>query len=226
MQKILLVEDEPNMVLGLRDNLEYEGYEVIVATNGKDGLRLALSAKADMILLDIMLPEMNGMDVCRRVREQGVETPVIMVSARGQEMDKVMGLEIGADDYLTKPFGISELLARVRALLRRSSKQVASLNIYKFGEIEINFQKHLLTKRDMPVEVTPREFELLKFFIQHKGEILTREQLLDNIWGYDNYPFTRTVDSHIAKLRQKIEGEPGNPRHIITVHRLGYKFID
>lgn len=226
MHRVLIVEDEPNMVLGLEDNFKFEGYEVIIATNGKEGFERAISTQPDIILLDVMLPEMNGLDVCRQLRQRGIETPIIMLTARGQETDKVMGLEIGADDYLTKPFGISELLARVRALLRRALRQVVEFEIYQFNDVEINFKKHLATKAGLPFELSPREFEILKYFIQHKGEIITREQFLDKVWGYDNFPFSRTVDSHIAKLRQKIEQNPTEPRHIITIHRIGYKFLE
>lgn len=225
MPTILIIEDEPDMILGLKDNFEYEGYEVLVAVDGKTGFERALSAGPDLILLDIMLPEMSGLDVCRLLRERGVETPVIMLTARGQEPDKVTGLEIGADDYITKPFGISELLARVRAQLRRALKQVAELDYYKFGNVEINFKQHLASKANQPVELSPKEFELLKYLVRHRGEIITREQLLNKVWGYNNYPFSRTIDSHIAKLRQKIEDFPAEPGYIITIHRMGYKFL-
>lgn len=213
------------MILGLRDNFEYEGYDVLVARDGKEGLSRALADNPDVILLDIMLPKMSGLDVCRQLRSNGVDTPVIMLTARGQEIDKVIGLEMGADDYVTKPFSIKELLARVRAHLRRSTKQVVDIETYTFGDIELNFKKYEAKKDGGEIELSPREFELMKYFIQHRGETITRDQLLDDVWGYDNYPFTRTVDNHIAKLRQKIEQVAAEPKYIITVHRVGYRFL-
>jgi len=172
-----------------------------------------------------MLPKMSGLDVCRQLRTSGVDTPVIMLTARGQEIDKVIGLEMGADDYVTKPFSIKELLARVRAHLRRASKRVADIDAYEFGDINLDFRKYEATKDGQRIDLSPREFELLKYFIQHRGETITRDQLLDDVWGYDNYPFTRTIDNHIAKLRQKVEHVPSEPRYIITVHRVGYRFL-
>lgn len=225
MQKVLIIEDEPDMVLGLQDNFEFEGYEVLVARDGKDGMNQALSGKPDLILLDIMLPRMSGLDVCRQLRRNGVDIPVIMLTARGQEIDKVIGLEVGADDYVTKPFSIKELLARVRAQLRRASKQVVQIETYSLGDIELNFSNYQATKAGEQIELSPREFEILKYFIQHRGEAITRERLLDDVWGYDCFPITRTVDNHIAKLRQKIEPTPTDPQYIITIHRVGYKFL-
>ena len=225
MQKVLIIEDEPDMVLGLKDNFEYEGYDVTVARDGREGLDRAMADNPDLILLDIMLPKMSGLDVCRALRSNGVDTPVIMLTARGQEIDKVIGLEMGADDYVTKPFSIKELLARVRAQLRRASRQVAEVEAYTVGDVHLNFKKHEATKDGREIDLSPREFELMKYFIHHRGETITRDQLLDDVWGYDNYPFTRTVDNHIAKLRQKIEPTPADPKYIITVHRVGYKFL-
>ena len=213
------------MVLGLKDNFEYEGYDVVVARDGREGLTRALAERPDVILLDIMLPKMSGLDVCRELRNQGLDTPVIMLTARGQEIDKVIGLEMGADDYVTKPFSIKELLARVRAQLRRATRQVAEVEAYTFGDVALNFKRYEATRNGAAIELSPREFELLKYFIQHRGETITRDQLLDDVWGYDNYPFTRTVDNHIAKLRQKVEAVPADPKYIITVHRVGYKFL-
>jgi DNA-binding response OmpR family regulator len=225
LQKVLIIEDEPDMVLGLKDNFEYEGYDVVVARDGREGLTRAVSDRPDVILLDIMLPKMSGLDVCRELRNQGLDTPVIMLTARGQEIDKVIGLEMGADDYVTKPFSIKELLARVRAQLRRATRQVAEVETYAFGDVALNFKRYEATRNGEGLELSPREFELLKYFIQHRGETITRDQLLDDVWGYDNYPFTRTVDNHIAKLRQKVEAVPADPKYIITVHRVGYKFL-
>ena len=226
MAKVLIIEDEPNMVLGLKDSCEYEGYEVAVARDGKEGLEKASTEKPDIILLDVMLPLMSGLDVCRTLRNRGFEIPILMLTARGEEMDKVVGLEVGADDYVTKPFSIKELLARVRAHLRRSSKQLVELESFSFGDVELNFKKLTARKGGQALDVSAREFEILRYLIRHRGETVTRDQLLDEVWGYDSTPITRTVDNHIAKLRQKIEQDPSEPQHIITVHRLGYRFIE
>ena len=226
MVKVLIIEDEPNMIVGLKDSCEYEGYEVSVARNGKEGLEKASTEKVDIILLDVMLPLMSGIDVCRTLRTRGIETPIVMLTARGQEMDKVVGLEVGADDYVTKPFSIKELLARIRAHLRRAAKEVVKLEGFAFGDIELNFKKYTACKRGQVLELSAREFEILHYLIRHRGEIVTRDQLLDEVWGYDSTPVTRTVDNHIARLRQKIEQDPSKPQHIITVHRLGYRFIE
>lgn len=225
MPRILIIEDEPDLVLGLRNNLEYEGYEVITAQDGEQGLNLACQERPDLILLDVMLPRLSGLDVCRELRSRRMQTPIIMLTARGQEIDKVIGLEIGADDYVTKPFGLRELLARIHVQLRRSSRQETETGAYRFGAIELDFNKHQAFKHGQPLDLSAREFELLKYFIAHRGETVTREQLLDEVWGYDNFPLTRTVDNHVARLRQKIEENPAEPQHIITMHRVGYKFL-
>jgi len=226
LAKVLIIEDEPNMVIGLKDSCEYEGYEVSVARNGKEGLEKASTEKPDIILLDVMLPLMSGIDVCRTLRTRGIETPIVMLTARGQETDKVVGLEVGADDYVTKPFSIKELLARIRAHLRRASKQVVEIDHFTFGDVELNFKKYTARKGGRALELSAREFEILRYLIRRRGEIVTRDQLLDEVWGYVSSPVTRTVDNHIAKLRQKIEQDPSAPKHIITVHRLGYRFIE
>src|SRR5688572_21856733 len=211
MHKILIVEDEPSMILGLRDNLEYEGFEVIAATDGEQGVQRTLKDKPNLILLDVMLPKKSGLEVCRQLRSLGIESPIIMLTARGQEIDKVLGLEIGADDYVTKPFSINELLARVRAHLRRAAKLVSDIESYSFGDIKLDFKKYHASKNDVVLELSPREFEVMKYLIRHRGETITRDELLDKIWGYDNYPMTRTVDNHIARLRHKIEDVPNEP---------------
>ncbi len=226
MAKVLIIEDEPNMVLGLKDSCEYEGYEVSVARDGNEGLEKAANEKPDIILLDVMLPLMSGLDVCRTLRARGIETPILMLTARSQEIDKVVGLEVGADDYVTKPFSVKELLARIRAHLRRAAKQVVEIETFTFGDVELNFKKYTARKGGQALELSPREFEILRYLIRRRGEIVTRDQLLDEVWGYDSTPVTRTVDNHIAKLRQKIEPHPSEPQHIITVHRLGYRFIE
>lgn len=225
MPKVLIIEDERDLVLGLKDNFEYEGYQVCAAYDGEAGVECARRERPDLILLDVMLPKMNGLDVCRHLRKQGIGTPILMLTARGEEMDKVVGLEVGADDYITKPFSLREVLARVRAALRRASGQVAEIESFKFGDVQVNFRKHQATKAAKPIDLSPRELATLLFLIRHREETVTRDQLLDEVWGVNNYPLTRTVDNHIAKLRQKIEDSPSEPRHIITVHRVGYKFI-
>jgi DNA-binding response OmpR family regulator len=225
LPRILIIEDEPDLALGLRNNLEYEGCEVITARDGEEGARLACQERPDLILLDIMLPRLSGLDVCRLLRSKGMNTPIIMLTARGQEIDKVIGLEIGADDYVTKPFSIRELLARVHVQLRRLSRQGTESGTYRFGEIELDFTRHQAFKKGEPLELSAREFGIMKYFIARRGETITRDQLLDEVWGYENFPLTRTVDNHIARLRQKIEENPAEPQHIITVHRIGYKFI-
>lgn len=226
MVKVLIIEDEPNMVLGLKDSFEYEGYEVCVARDGKEGLEKVSTEKPDIILLDVMLPLLSGIDVCRALRARGSDTPILMLTARSQEIDKVVGLEVGADDYVTKPFSIKELLARVRAHLRRAAKQVADIESFTFGDVELNFKKYTARKGGRALDLSAREFEILHYLIRRRGEIVTRDQLLDEVWGYDSTPVTRTVDNHIARLRQKIEVEPSEPRHIITVHRIGYRFVE
>jgi DNA-binding response OmpR family regulator len=226
LTKVLIIEDEPNMVLGLKDSCEYEGYEVCVARDGKEGLEKAATEKPDIILLDVMLPLMSGIDVCRTLRARGIETPILMLTARSQEIDKVVGLEVGADDYVTKPFSIRELLARIRAHLRRAAKQVVAIDSFTFGDVELNFKKYTAHKGGRALELSAREFEILHYLIRRRGEIVTRDQLLDEVWGYDSTPVTRTVDNHIARLRQKIEQDSSEPRHIITVHRLGYRFVE
>lgn len=212
------------MQVGLRDTCEYEGYGVLVASDGETGVQQALENRPDLILLDVMLPKMSGLDVCRRLRNEGIRTPIVMLTARGQEMDKVIGLEVGADDYVTKPFGVKELLARIRAHLRRNGSGT-SIERYSFEEIELNFKTYEAKRAGKPVEISPREFETLRFLILHEGEIVTRDQLLEQVWGYNVFPLTRTVDNHIAKLRHKLEASPADPRHILTIHRVGYKFV-
>lgn len=230
MRKVLIVEDDPAMSVALRDGFEYEGYAVTLAQDGEAGLRLATEAAdaPDLILLDVMLPKITGLDVCKKLRGDGNAVPIIMLTARGQEIDKVLGLKLGADDYVTKPFGFMELMARVEAVLRRCASTGApppQLETCRFGDVALDFKAHEAWKGGKPIELSPREFQLLAFFIQHRGEVVTREKLLDTVWDYNAIPFTRTVDMHIAKLRKKIEDNPADPRHIITVHRLGYKFV-
>jgi len=224
-RRVLVVEDDEAMAVALRDGFEYEGFQVTVARDGEVGLREATGNTPDVIILDVMLPKKSGLDICREIRAVGGTVPIIMLTARGQEIDKVLGLKLGADDYVTKPFSFLELMARVEAVLRRASGPAGDgLESYRFGDVEIHFKRYEATKAGEPIEMSPREFELLRFLIEHKGEVISREQLLDRVWGYENMPFTRTVDMHIAKLRKKIEDHPSEPRYIVTVHRFGYKF--
>ena len=226
MSKILIVEDEPDMVLGLKDNFEFEGYEVITAPDGAAGLERAREHKPDLIILDIMLPKLSGLEVCKTLRSEGTQIPIIMLTARGQEIDKVVGLELGADDYVTKPFSIREVLARVRAILRRSDGGKKRLGRYRFADVDLDFETYAATRGGAPLELSPREFDLLRYLIERKGETVTRDSLLEDVWGYESYPSTRTVDTHIAKLRAKIGDSGTEPRFILTIHGLGYKFVD
>lgn len=212
------------MAVALRDGFTYEGYSVHVARDGATGLRMAEEKWHDLLILDVMLPRLSGLDVCRQLRGAGNDTPIIMLTARGQEIDKVLGLKTGADDYVTKPFSFLELMARVEAVLRRTSKASDSVETVQFGDVKINFKMFEASKGGRTIELSPREFKMLKYFVERHGEVVTRDQLLDHVWGYEGLPLTRTVDMHIAKLRQKIEDTPSDPRHIITVHRVGYKF--
>jgi two-component system alkaline phosphatase synthesis response regulator PhoP len=226
VKRILLIEDEPGLVLTLTDRLRSEGYDVASATDGPSGLRLATGAAWDVILLDVMLPGKGGFDVCRDLRQQGVGTPVIMLTARGQVVDKVLGLKLGADDYLTKPFDMMELLARIEVQLRRAPASGAASAHLRFGDVEVDTRKAAVTKAGRVVDLSAREFLLLKYFLEHRGETLTREQLLNDVWGYNAMPSTRTVDVHVAWLRQKVEPNPRHPVFILTVHGLGYRFAE
>ncbi|MGE0043585.1 MAG: response regulator transcription factor [Vicinamibacterales bacterium] len=225
MTRILVIEDEPQMLLGLRDNLELEGYEVATAADGEEGLSKAAAFGPDLVILDVMLPRKNGFDVCRELRARSNTTPVVMLTARSAETDKVLGLELGADDYVTKPFSITELLARVRAVLRRAGTQKGTSDVVRIGDIEIDFKLHQARRGRARVDFTAREFDLLRYFVQHTGEVVTREQILNEVWGYEEFPTTRTIDNFVAKLRQKIERAPHAPEHILTIHGSGYKFV-
>jgi len=226
VSKILIIEDEPDMVLGLKDNFEFEGYEVLTAADGASGLERARTTKPDLVILDIMMPKLSGLEVCKTLRAEGFAAPIIMLTARGQEIDKVVGLELGADDYVTKPFSFRELLARVRAILRRTDGTKKRLSRYRFADVELDFETYRAKKAGEPLDMSPREFELLRYLIERKGETVSRDRLLEDVWGYESYPSTRTVDTHIAKLRAKIGDSGSEPRHILTIHGMGYKFVD
>jgi DNA-binding response OmpR family regulator len=225
-EKILIIEDEEDLVKGLKLNLVDEGYKVDWASNGEDGLRKALEEAPDIIILDIMLPKINGLDICRELRQKNVGVPIIMLTAKGEEIDKVIGLEIGADDYMTKPFSIRELLARIKAHLRREKREGKKVpKVHKFGDVEVDFAHFKIRQREKEFDITSLEAEILKYFIAHQGEVVTRENLLNKIWGYESYPTTRTIDNHILKLRKKIEEDPARPKRIFSVYGEGYRFV-
>ena len=225
MPDILVIEDEPQMLTGLRDNLEAEGYNVDSAADGKTGLQKITDNSYHLIILDVMLPQMSGLDVLKKARENGVRTPVIMLTARGEEIDKVLGLELGADDYITKPFSLRELLARVKAVLRRGEGGQGSQTRMVLGDLTVDFSAYTAVKGSRSLTMTPKEFDVLKFLWQHRNNVVSRDQLLTNVWGYDESLSTRTVDNFIVRLRQKIEADPAHPRHILTIHGTGYKLV-
>jgi two-component system alkaline phosphatase synthesis response regulator PhoP len=228
LKRILIIEDERGLVLTLTDRLRAEGYEVDAATDGIAGLERATRERWDAILLDVMLPGANGFDVCRDMRQRGVTAPVIMLTARGQVFDKVLGLKLGADDYLAKPFEMIELLARIEAQLRRASTPAGGRPLgttYTFGGIHVDFRKAEVSRNGEIIEMSAREFQLLKYFIEHREATLSRDELLNDVWGYHSMPSTRTVDVHVAWLRQKIEVSAKQPQFILTVHGMGYKFV-
>ncbi len=228
-KKIFLVEDEPGLVLTLTDRLESEGYAVESAREGGEALKKAAESPYDLIVLDVMLPGKSGFDVCRELRSRGSSTPILFLTARGEVADKVVGLKLGGDDYLTKPFDMMELTARVEALLRRGAAsgppEGASPLRYSFGDVEIDFRKAEVTRGKAPVELSALEFKLLKYFIENRGATLSREELLSRVWGYDAAIHSRTVDVHVSGLRQKIEPNPARPQYVVTVHKLGYRFL-
>jgi two-component system, OmpR family, alkaline phosphatase synthesis response regulator PhoP len=226
--KVLLVEDEEGLIITLTDRLRSEGFDVASAADGVSGLEMASSGAFDLIVLDVMLPKKNGYDVCRDLRQKGINTPVLMLTAKGETIDKVLGLKLGADDYLTKPFEVLELLARIEALLRRSPGNTngKSHDAFRFGDVSVDFKRAQVLKAAQPVELSAMEFKLLQYLIENRGEVHSRDSLLDSVWGYDAMPTTRTVDVHIAWLRQKLEENPRHPNFIQTVHGIGYKFAD
>ena len=224
MTRILVVEDEPGIALGLEDDLKLEGYDVEVVGDGALASRRAREGVFDLILLDVMLPGKDGFDVCRELRRAGMRTPILMLTAKTQEAEKVMGLELGADDYVTKPFGTRELRARVRALLRRATPQDSGIECYRFGDVEVDFRRGELRRAGVPVELTPIELRLLDLFLHAPGRVLSRERLIEGAWGPDTYTSDRIVDNHIVNLRRKIEPDPADPRYLRNVRGMGYRF--
>ncbi|MHC4536624.1 MAG: response regulator transcription factor [Planctomycetota bacterium] len=226
MEKILIIEDEQSILMALTDDLALEGYEVASASDGLKGLAMAKESRHDLIILDIMLPKMDGFEVCKQLRQTGLTTPILMLTAKSQEMDKVLGLELGADDYVTKPFSPRELLARVKAILRRVKATQEQMDVYSFGDVEIDFKKYEVKKKGQPVYLTTLEFSLIGFLIKHKDQVIDRSAILDGVWGEEVYVLPKTVDTHIGHLRKKIEDDPANPSHIIGVRGVGYKFTE
>jgi DNA-binding response OmpR family regulator len=223
-KKILVVEDDLSILMGLNDNLTAEGYEVMTASNGLDGLKIASEHPIDLLLLDIMLPGINGFEICKKIKTEKPLLPVLMLTARSSEMDKIAGLDYGADDYITKPFSISELLARVRAILRRVYPENNTLETYAFGKVRIDFKKMETFIDGNEVRFTRKEYSILEYFIQHEGEVVHRHDLLNNVWGYNKIPTTRTIDNFILDIRKKIEEIPSNPKHIVSISGVGYRF--
>jgi len=225
VKKILIIEDDPAIRTGLKETFINEGYNVSDADTGTKGFELAGKHNFDLILLDLILPGKDGIEICKELRSDGVKTPIIMVTSRKEEIDKILGLEIGADDYVTKPFSIRELLARVKALIRRSTYEPGDIEEVAFANLKIDFKKQEMLKGINQVRLSATEYRILHYFIDHEGEVISRDKFLDEVWGYDSYPTTRTVDNYILSLRKKIEDDPANPKHLVTVHKVGYKFV-
>jgi DNA-binding response OmpR family regulator len=221
---IAIVEDEELIRKSLVMNLQLEGFEVITASDGEEGVNLIHERKPDLIIMDVMMPKKDGLQACREIRTSGISTPIILLTARSSEVDKVLGLDLGADDYLAKPFGMLELLARVRALLRRLQR-TSAVDEVRFSNVMVDFKAYRALRNQEPIDLSAREYRLLRYLVSKQGSVVTRDELLDEVWGYNSYPTTRTVDNHIARLRQKIENDIDHPQHILTVHGVGYKFV-
>ena len=222
METVLIIEDDPTMLIGLKDNFEFKGYKVLTAADGEKGLKAALTSKPDLILLDIMLPKINGYEICRLIREEKLATPIIMLTAKGEESDIVLGLNLGADDYVTKPFSIKELLARAAAFLRRAKKEVQ--DAYEFGDFRLDLSARRLTRKGREIELSPKEFNLLEYFVKKPGRALTRDEILNAVWGYDCVVTSRSIDRFVTTLRNKIEPDPARPIFIHTIRQIGYRF--
>jgi DNA-binding response OmpR family regulator len=225
MSRILVVEDDPAILRGLSDSLRRESYEVLTAADGESARRLIEERNPDLVILDLMLPKLSGYEICRKMRSEGNSTPILMLTARGEEGDRVLGLDLGADDYVSKPFSLRELLARVRALLRRAQPTRALLDELHVGDVTVDFRSYEARRGGLPLEMTRREFQLLRALASRPGEVITRSELLDQVWGLEAYPTTRTVDNHVAGLRAKLEQDPAQPAHLVTVRGVGYKWV-
>lgn len=225
MNKILIIEDDPAVSKGLEISLKKEKYETLIESDGEKGYQTALKLKPGLILLDIMLPNKNGFDICKDLRLSGHNFPIIMLSAKAEEADKVIGFELGADDYVTKPFSVKELLARIKAILRRRSDIITEFDKYTFGDVSLDFEKLEAKKGNKKIDLSLKEYEILKYFISKEGKVVTRNDLLDEVWGYENFPTTRTVDNYILMIRKRIETNPARPEHLLTYHSAGYKFV-
>ena len=222
METVLIIEDDPTMLIGLKDNFEFKGYKVLTAADGEKGLKAALNSKPDLILLDIMLPKINGYEICRLIRDEKLDTPIIMLTAKGEESDIVLGLNLGADDYVTKPFSIKELLARAAAFLRRAKKEVQ--DVCEFGDFRLDLSARRLTRKGREIELSPKEFNLLEYFVKKPGRALTRDEILNAVWGYDCVVTSRSIDRFVTTLRNKIEPDPTRPIFIHTIRQIGYRF--
>jgi DNA-binding response OmpR family regulator len=225
MTRILVVEDDPGILRTLADNLKYEKYDVVTAMDGEAAYEIRQNQQPDLMVLDLMLPRMSGLELCRKLRTEGDQVPILILTARSEEADRVLGLDFGADDYVTKPFSVPELMARIRALLRRTSSATNLPATLKFGQVEVDFKRYVARRRGKAIEMTRKEFELLRFLASREDTPVTRDELLNKVWGFDSYPVTRTVDNHISGLRSKLERDPANPVYIQTVHGVGYKFV-
>jgi len=225
MTTVLAIEDDPAILRGLSDNLRFEGYEVITATDGETGYQLQRERKPDLIVLDLMLPRMSGFEFCRKLRGEGIQTPILMLTARSEEPDRVLGLDLGADDYVTKPFSVRELMARIRALLRRSQARSDLPDDLRLGGVDIDFRSYEARRNGEPIEMTRKEFAILRFLAARSGKVVTRDELLNEVWGFESYPSSRTVDNHVAGLRAKLERDASQPEHLKTVHGVGYKLV-
>jgi len=226
METVLIIEDDPSILLGLQKNLKFEGYDVLTASDGERGLELAIDRPPDLIILDIMLPKISGFEICKTLKKNNIQVPIIILSAKDQEIDKIMGLDLGADDYVVKPFNIRELVARINAVMRRKRmyEQQGTPESFRFGTLVLDLKGQTLEKEGAPLETSVREFKLLKFFVENRGKVLDRKEILNKVWGYDYFGTARTIDNFITKLRQKVEDDPDDPKHIVTVRGVGYKF--
>jgi len=225
MTRVLVVEDDAAILRGIADNLRFEGYEVFTAGDGEAGARAQRTHRPDLIVLDLMMPRLGGLELCKRLRGEGIHTPILMLTAKSEEADRIAGLDLGADDYVTKPFSVKELMARVRALLRRAQPQRDLPDHLSFGDVDVDFRKYEARKTGKPIEMTRKEFAVLRFLASRSGEAVTRDELLNEVWGYEAYPVSRTVDNHLAGLRAKLEADPSDPKHLLTVHGVGYRFV-